>query len=119
MNSSARSGKRNIEEGFKRATTKEYISFLGFSIASLAELRGDYEDCLKQGKITKDIWEEMERLLRGEDVMLGRQIQALERKMEQEGTAPKREKEQRVLREMQNSDQKMDSFLKQFGLTRD
>lgn len=32
---------RNIEEGFKRPTTKEYLSFLGFSQASLEECKGN------------------------------------------------------------------------------
>lgn len=88
MIDSARSIQRNIEEGFKRATTKEYIEFLGFSIGSLAELRGDFLDCLKSGLISPEIYQEMEDLLRGEDVMLGRQIQSLERKMDEEGTRP-------------------------------
>jgi hypothetical protein len=30
----------NIEEGYKRPTTKEYLDFLGFSQASLEEVRG-------------------------------------------------------------------------------
>lgn len=36
-----RSYVRNIEEGFKRPTTKEYLEFLGFSQASLEECKGD------------------------------------------------------------------------------
>jgi len=46
MNRSARSGKQNIVEGWKRNTTKEYYTFLGFSIGAVAELE---EDC-------NDIW---------------------------------------------------------------
>lgn len=46
MNRSARSGKQNIVEGWKRNSTKEYYEFLGFSVGSIAELA---EDCL-------DIW---------------------------------------------------------------
>ncbi len=88
MIDSARSIQRNIEEGFKRASTQEYIRFLGFSIGSLAELRGDYQDCFKSGLISTKIYQEMEDLLRGEDVMLGRQIQSLEKKMDREGTRP-------------------------------
>jgi four helix bundle protein len=37
----ARSTVANIEEGFKRPTTKEYLDFLGFSQASLEEVKGD------------------------------------------------------------------------------
>ena len=46
MDRSARSGKQNIVEGWKRNTTKEYYDFLGFSIGAIAELE---EDC-------KDVW---------------------------------------------------------------
>jgi len=44
---SARSVVRNIEEGFARTTTHEYIRFLGYSEGSLEELLGDLEYCLK------------------------------------------------------------------------
>jgi four helix bundle protein len=46
MNRSARSTKQNIVEGWKRNSTSEYYEFLGYSIASNAELE---EDC-------NDIW---------------------------------------------------------------
>lgn len=46
MNRSARSTKQNIAEGWKRNSTKEYYEFLGFAVASNAELE---EDC-------NDIW---------------------------------------------------------------
>lgn len=45
MDDEVRSIIRNIEEGFKRPTTKEYLVFLGYSQASLEELRGDIKDC--------------------------------------------------------------------------
>jgi len=41
LDDAARSMVRNIEEGFKRPTTKEYLDFLGFSQASLEEVKGD------------------------------------------------------------------------------
>lgn len=44
MDDEARSVKRNIEEGWKRPTTSEYLQFLGYSQASLEELRGDIRD---------------------------------------------------------------------------
>jgi len=49
MDRSARSGKQNIVEGWKRNSTKEYYDFLGFSIGAIAELE---EDC-------NDIWKEV------------------------------------------------------------
>lgn len=44
MNRSARSVKQNIVEGWKRNTTRQYNEFLGFAIASCAELKEDCED---------------------------------------------------------------------------
>lgn len=49
MDDEARSVKRNIEEGWKRPTTSEYLQFLGYSQASLEELRGDIIDCKTDG----------------------------------------------------------------------
>jgi len=49
MDDCARSTKRNIEEGFKRPTTSEYLTFLGYSQASLEELKGDVYDAKTDG----------------------------------------------------------------------
>jgi len=40
LDDSGRSIVSNIEEGYKRPTTKEYLDFLGFSQASLEEVKG-------------------------------------------------------------------------------
>jgi len=117
---SARSVQRNIEEGFKRATTKEYVSFLGFSRGSLEELKGDFEELKREikegtrgdkglireekgwirenrgqireekGKIREEV-EELLDLIYGEDCMMGRQIRSLENKMVKEKTLPRSE----------------------------
>jgi four helix bundle protein len=47
MNRSARSTKQNITEGWKRNSTKEYYEFLGYAIASNAELEEDATDICK------------------------------------------------------------------------
>ena len=47
MDRSARSGKQNIVEGWKRNTTKEYFDFLGFSIGAIAELEEDCDDIVR------------------------------------------------------------------------
>lgn len=47
MDRSGRSGSKNIVEGWKRNTTKEYFDFLGFSIAAVEELKDDYADIAK------------------------------------------------------------------------
>lgn len=84
---SARSVVRNIEEGYVRTSTKEYISFLGFSAGSLEELIGDFKYCQK-GNIgdpkgcAKGI-----QMGVGEAKMLDRQIKSLEEKTFNEKTA--------------------------------
>lgn len=44
MDRSARSGTKNIVEGWKRNTTSEYFRFLGYAIASIEELKDDCAD---------------------------------------------------------------------------
>ncbi len=39
----------NIEEGFARQTTSEYINFLGYSRASLVEVKGDVQRSYQDG----------------------------------------------------------------------
>ncbi|KKT26492.1 MAG: hypothetical protein UW11_C0011G0023 [Parcubacteria group bacterium GW2011_GWA2_43_9b] len=51
LDDAARSFKRNIEEGWKRPTTSEYLQFLGYSQASLEEVKGDIRDCRSDGFI--------------------------------------------------------------------
>ena len=49
LDDAARSVKRNVEEGWKRPTTKEYLIFLGYSQASLEEVKGDIRDAKTDG----------------------------------------------------------------------
>ena len=51
LDDAARSVKRNIEEGWKRPTTSEYLQFAGYSQASLEEVKGDIRDCRSDGFI--------------------------------------------------------------------
>lgn len=44
LDDAARSVVRNIEEGYKRAKTKEYVNFIGFSQGSLEEVKGDIRE---------------------------------------------------------------------------
>jgi len=48
----ARSVVANIEEGFKRATTVEYLDFLGYSQGSLEEVKGDIGRWLQDGLVS-------------------------------------------------------------------
>lgn len=49
LDDAARSQKRNIEEGWKRPTTKEYLEYLGFTQGSLEEVKGDVRDANTDG----------------------------------------------------------------------
>lgn len=44
MSRSGRSGSKNIVEGWKRNSTKEYFDFLGFAIGAVEELKDDAAD---------------------------------------------------------------------------
>jgi len=54
LDDAARSVIANIEEGYRRPTTMEYITFLGYSQASLTEVKGDIQRSL-QDKFLKSI----------------------------------------------------------------
>lgn len=45
LDDAARSVIANIEEGYSRPTTSSYLDFLGYSYASLQEVKGDIERC--------------------------------------------------------------------------
>lgn len=49
LDDACRSVVANIEEGFARQTTSEYINFLGYSRASLIEVKGDIQRSLQDG----------------------------------------------------------------------
>lgn len=62
LDDAARSQKRNIEEGWKRPTTSEYLNFLGYAQGSLEEVKGDIRDAktdgflrVKEGSSLRDI----------------------------------------------------------------
>lgn len=57
MDRSTRSVTKNITEGWKRNTTKEYFTFLGFSIGSNAELMEDAAD------IVTGVYEELQGVM--------------------------------------------------------
>ena len=70
MTQAARSGKQNIVEGYELQSLESYIRFLGIAKGSLAELKEDYEDFLRQRSLP--IWDKNDpkmRELRGMRVM--------------------------------------------------
>ena len=62
LDDAARSVVSNLEEGYKRPTTSEYLNFIGYSQGSLEEVHGDINKCLqdeflisKKGSSLKDL----------------------------------------------------------------
>ncbi|MEW6610180.1 MAG: four helix bundle protein [Patescibacteria group bacterium] len=49
VDDAARSVVRNIEEGYKRATTREYLDFISYSQGSLEEVKGDVREMTEDG----------------------------------------------------------------------
>jgi len=101
MNDAMRSFKVNIVEGWKRPTTREYLNFLGYSQASLAELIDNTEDCLRHGMISQTDYDEYYSWLKKSDYLMNRLVAALERKMSQEYTVSQSEKARYILEEQQ------------------
>lgn len=113
MDRSARSTVRNIEEGFRRTTTAEYINFLGFSAGSNEELLADYEHCLKGGLGDKERAEKGLRLCKGESTMLFRQIKALEAKTINEKTMSGNEMARIELKRQSDENKKFNQYLQE------
>lgn len=49
IDDAGRSVVRNIEEGYKRSTTSEYLQFIGYSQGSLEEVKGDIRELAEDG----------------------------------------------------------------------
>ena len=49
VDDAARSVVRNIEEGWKRANTSDYLNFVGYSQGSLEEVKGDIRELTEDG----------------------------------------------------------------------
>jgi len=110
---SARSGVRNIEEGFSRATTKEYVAFLGFSKGSLEELLGDFEYCRKNHLGDEKIADRAIFLLKGEGKMLHRQMESLEQKRIDDGAVSANEKIVKIRRKEARIAEDFDKYLEE------
>lgn len=108
---SARSVVRNIEEGYVRTSTKEYISFLGFSAGSLEELIGDLKYC-QRGHIGDDKWVSKGiQMGVGEAKMLDAQIKSLEEKTFIEKTASQGDMIRRSMSEEKKNNEEFDAWL--------
>ena len=49
LDDAGRSVVRNVEEGYKRSTTSEYLQFIGYSQGSLEEVKGDIRELTEDG----------------------------------------------------------------------
>ena len=58
----AHSISRNIAEGYCRRRLKEYMNYLNFSLSSCGELNSCYESFFLAGQITKEQYEELDKL---------------------------------------------------------
>jgi len=115
MQRSARSHVRNIEEGYARTSTREYISFLGFSAGSLEELIGDYKYCQKWNIGDSKGRSKGIGLCVGEAKMLDAQIKSLEAKCYREKIASPNDMARNRLRENKEREAKFDEWLKNYG----
>ncbi|TSC93737.1 MAG: hypothetical protein Athens101428_557 [Candidatus Berkelbacteria bacterium Athens1014_28] len=105
---------RNIEEGFSRATTKEYVTFLGFSKGSLEELLNDFEYCRRSNLGDEKISDQAIFLCKGEGKMLHNQIESLERKRFSDGTTSVNEKIANHWQKESQRKKEFDKYLREF-----
>ncbi|HLC43551.1 MAG TPA: four helix bundle protein [Patescibacteria group bacterium] len=111
MQRSMRSVIRNIEEGYARTSTHEYISFLGFSLGSLEELIGDLEFCREKRIGDQEILAKLIRLCHGEAMMLNNQIKALEKKRLESGNISEREHAKLIVDRQKKDEFDQEKFL--------
>lgn len=110
---SARSGVRNIEEGYSRSSTKEYVTFLGFSKGSLEELLSDFEYCRKNHLGDEKLADRAIFLLKGEGKMLHRQMESLEQKRVSDGAVSANEKIVKIRRKEAGIAEDFDKYLEE------
>lgn len=111
---SARSVVRNIEEGYSRTSTKEYISFLGFSAGSIEELIGDFKYCQRAEIGDPEGCSKGIGLGVGEAKMLDKQIKSLEEKGYREKTVSGNDLARKALKKQQENEKAFDEWLEQF-----
>ena len=109
---SVRSVVRNIEEGYSRTSTKEYISFLGFSLGSLKELIGDFRYCQKDNIGDTEIRSKGIQMGVGEAKMLNKQLKSLQKKTFTEKTVSQNEMARRSLDLAKKREEDFDRRLK-------
>jgi len=58
----AHSISRNISEGYRRRSLKEYLNFLNITLGSCGEFHSCYDSCNRAGQIKKEEYEGIEQL---------------------------------------------------------
>ena len=147
MSRSGRSGGKNIVEGWKRNTTKEYFDFLGFSIGAVEELKDDAADIATgvypqllgvKGVMRREIIgrKELDKMrfyplpqnldaaaelfLRAKEVnyLLYKLQQSLDVKMDREHSKPLAQKAREHFTADREADESFNEYLKTLGLTK-
>ena len=77
MRDAARSVKQNIQEGRKRISEAEFLRFLDIARASLAELKGDIEDCREDSLLTEGRYQSIHILIGKTDFLFHRLISTI------------------------------------------
>lgn len=77
MTDAARSAKQNIQEGYKCGSLGGYIRYLNVSLGSLAEVKGDVDDCLQDGLITQEEYKGLDKLCGTTDYLLKKMIKSM------------------------------------------
>ena len=77
MTDAARSTKQNIQEGYKCGSLGGYIRYLNVSLGSLAEVKGDVDDCFQDGLITLEEFKELDKLCGTTDYLFKKMIKSM------------------------------------------
>ena len=77
MRDAARSAKQNIREGYKKGTAGEFGHSIRISQGSLEELKGDVDDCLEDGLISKAESDVIGNLIRSASYLSSRYLISL------------------------------------------
>ena len=77
MRDAARSAKQNIREGYKKGTAGEFGHSIRISQGSLEELKGDVDDCLEDGLISKAESDVLGNLIRSASYLSSRYLISL------------------------------------------
>jgi len=76
----AHSISRNIAEGYCRRSLKEYLTHLNISLGSSGEFHSCYESCMQAGQISKEEYEDLDKLHYKAENQLLKLIESLQRK---------------------------------------